>query len=95
MAISIDELSHMIADFEGQVRFCGDGYPLVSHLSKLETSQRLTMQSASSVALVAEKLYSVAPDRSVFTSANLNPTYLRKPQAEREREERLKAEGKI
>lgn len=92
MAISIEELSQLLCDFEGEVRFCGDGYFLVSHLSDKKTEERLTLQSAVSVALVAEKLYNAAPDKSVFTHASLNPTYLRKPQAEREREERLKAE---
>ena len=93
MAISIEELSSMLADFDGNVHFCGDGYFLVSHLSENKTSERLTLQSAVSVALVAEKLYESSEDKSVFTSSALNPTYLRKPQAEREREERLKAEG--
>ena len=93
MAISIEELEGMLSDFENCVHFCGDGYFLVSHLSENKTSERLTLQSAASVALVAEKLYEGAEDKSVFTSAALNPTYLRKPQAEREREERLKAEA--
>lgn len=93
MAISVEELSSMLSDFEGNVRFCGDGYFLVSHLTENKTSERLTLQSAVSVALVAEKLYENTADKSVFSSASLNPTYLRKPQAEREREERLKAEG--
>ena len=94
MAISIDELSHMLSDFEGSVHFCGDGYFLVSHLSENKTPERLTLQSAANVAIVAEKIYGDAPDKSAFTPAALNPTYLRKPQAEREREERLRAEGK-
>lgn len=94
MAISVEELSAILSDFEGQVRFCGDGYFLVSHMTEYKTPERLTLQSAVSVAAVAEKLYREASDRSVFTAAALNPTYLRKPQAEREREERLKAEGK-
>ncbi|MBQ4067379.1 MAG: tRNA (adenosine(37)-N6)-threonylcarbamoyltransferase complex dimerization subunit type 1 TsaB [Clostridia bacterium] len=90
-AMSVEELRALISDFEGTVRFTGDGYFLVSHLSEYKTPERLTLQSASSVAAVAEKLYSSTEDRSVFTSAALNPTYLRKPQAEREREERLRA----
>ena len=39
---------------------------------------------------VEEKLYNEADDKSCFTSDALAPTYLRKPQAEREREERSK-----
>ncbi len=93
MAISIEELEGMLSGFEGNVHFCGDGYFLVSQLTDKKTSERLTLQSASSVALVAEKVYESTDDKSVFTSTSLNPTYLRKPQAEREREERLKAEG--
>ncbi len=93
MAISITELSEMLSGFEGNVRFCGDGYSLVSHLSDLETAEFCRLQSAVSVAAVAEKLFGNTEDKSVFTASALNPTYLRKPQAEREREERLKAEG--
>lgn len=93
MAISIEELQSLLSNFEGEVHFTGDGYFLVSHLSEKKTAERLTLQSAVSVALVAEKIYNEAEDRSVFTHSSLNPTYLRKPQAEREREERLKAEG--
>jgi len=93
MAISIAELSEMLAGFEGEVRFCGDGYSLVSHLSPYKTEELYRLQSAASVAAVAKKLYDSTEDKSVFTPSALNPTYLRKPQAEREREERLKAEG--
>ena len=93
MAISIEELESILSNFEGEVHFTGDGYFLVSHLSDKKTQERLTLQSAVNVACVAEKIYNEAEDKSVFTHASLNPTYLRKPQAEREREERLKAEG--
>lgn len=92
MAISVEELSEMLSDFDGEVRFCGDGYSLVSHLSEYNTREFCRLQSAVSVAQVAEMIYNRTEDKSVFTASALNPTYLRKPQAEREREERLKAE---
>ena len=95
MAISVTLLSEMLSDFEGEIRFCGDGYSLVSHLSSCETPEPHRLQSAASVAAVAEALYNATEDKTVFTSSALNPTYLRKPQAEREREERLKAEGNV
>ncbi len=94
MAIAVTELAEMLSTYEGEIRFCGDGYSLVSHLSDCETAEPMRLQSAASVATVAEALYNAAEDKSVFTASALNPTYLRKPQAEREREERLKAEGK-
>ena len=93
MAIPVTELSEMLSAFEGEIRFCGDGYSLVSHLTEHKTFEPYRLQSGASVALVAEKLYNDTEDKSVFTPSALNPTYLRKPQAEREREERLKAEG--
>ncbi|MBR6676823.1 MAG: tRNA (adenosine(37)-N6)-threonylcarbamoyltransferase complex dimerization subunit type 1 TsaB [Clostridia bacterium] len=92
-AISVTELASRLSDFEGEVRFTGDGYSLVSHMTEYETPELYRLQSAVSVAAVAEKLYNEADDKSSFTPASLNPTYLRKPQAEREREERLMAEG--
>lgn len=93
MAIPVSTLSEMLSAFEGEVRFTGDGYDLVSHLSENETPHRLRLQSAASVAAVAERVYEEASDKSVFTDSAANPTYLRKPQAEREREERLRAES--
>ena len=95
MAIAVTELSEMLSSFEGEVRFCGDGYSLVEGLSEYKTSEPMRLQSAVSVATVAEALYNATEDKSVFTASALNPTYLRKPQAEREREERLKAEGNV
>ncbi|MBE6715046.1 MAG: tRNA (adenosine(37)-N6)-threonylcarbamoyltransferase complex dimerization subunit type 1 TsaB [Ruminococcaceae bacterium] len=92
MAISVSELSEMLSGYEN-VYFCGDGYFLVSHLSDFKTPDRLCLQSGVSVAAVAKRKYDLCEDRSVFTSDSLAPTYLRKPQAEREREERLKNEN--
>lgn len=93
MAIPVTELAEMLNGFEGEVHFTGDGYSLVSHLTVKLTAEPHRLQNACSVAKVAEKLYSDSDDKAVFTSSALNPTYLRKPQAEREREERLRAQG--
>ena len=76
---------------------CGDGYPLASaYFEKrpgfLPTPALLIPQNALSVALLAEKIYENAEDRSGFTDKRLSPKYLRASQAERERAERLAAE---
>jgi len=92
MAISVIELSEILAGFEGEVRFCGDGYFLTEHLTDNVTFEPARLQSAVSVAAVALRIYNEAEDKTGFCAAALNPTYLRKPQAEREREERLRAE---
>ncbi len=89
MAISVGELSEKLAGYSEEIYFCGDGYSLVESLSENVTPESLRWQNAASVAAVAEKVYDEAPDKT-FHPDVLVPTYLRKPQAEREREERLK-----
>lgn len=89
-ALSLDELREKLANLEEPVYFCGDGYSLTEQMSDTVTPPRLRIQSAASVAAVAERLWNAAEDKSVFSASSLVPIYLRKPQAEREREERLK-----
>lgn len=91
MAVSAEELGKAISAFDKNVYFCGDGYDLVCGFGKLETPERLRLQSAASVAAVAENIWNKTEDKSIFTPDALLPVYLRKPQAERERDERLRA----
>lgn len=93
MAISITELADMLKKYEGRAIYVvGDGYSVaVSALTKLgikicETPELLRDENAYSVAKVAVKLHSEG--KTTNDIAHL-PTYLRVPQAERERLERL------
>ena len=86
-ALSVEELSALLAEYSEKVYFCGDGYFLTEHLTDTVTPEVLRLQNAASVAAVAEKIYDEAEDKS-FSPDSLVPTYLRKPQAERERLEK-------
>lgn len=97
MAISISELANMLSKYEGQnIYVAGDGYTVaVRELSKLgvrlcETPELLREENAYSVARVAVKLH--GEGKTTDDISHL-PTYLRVPQAERERLERLKNEN--
>ena len=92
-AVSAEELSAEIESY-GTVYLCGDGAALYQSLHKGEgktvppsVSERY--QNALSVASVAARMWEQG---QTLSSAELAPIYLRKPQAEREREERLKKE---
>ncbi|MBE6635469.1 MAG: tRNA (adenosine(37)-N6)-threonylcarbamoyltransferase complex dimerization subunit type 1 TsaB [Ruminococcaceae bacterium] len=93
LAISIDELSRMLAEFSGwPVYLVGDGYRVAAAgISKngidlRETPELLRCENAYSVARVAVQMHNEG--KTVSDSEHL-PTYLRVPQAERERLERL------
>lgn len=90
MAISLGELSEKLMEYAEKVYFCGDGYLLTEEIRHTETPESLRWQSAASVAAVAERMYEETTDKSVFCPDSFAPVYLRKPQAEREREEKLK-----
>lgn len=83
------------------VYFTGDGYDLARETITLptvrETPEILRYQNAAHVASVAERKLLSVPEKewkTVFSAAALSPVYLRKPQAEREREEKLLSEKK-
>lgn len=89
-AISLAALGEeLMANYAGEtILFAGDGYD-VAHaaLSSLpltikETPYRLRMQSADSVARVAMRAIARG---ALLTARELSPTYLRLPQAERDR----------
>jgi tRNA threonylcarbamoyladenosine biosynthesis protein TsaB len=95
--IAITELVETLAGYGDEaIYLTGDAYDKVKAAADpgriAETPVRLRWQSAYGVARAAFEKWNTAPDRSVFTDAALNPVYLKKSQAEREREERLAEE---
>ncbi len=95
-AIMCEELEKELAQFDEDIYFCGDGYKLAKENIELKgiktTPEELIFQNAVSVAQLA--LLEYQKGNSVSDSL-LRPVYLRAPQAERERNERLMAEEKI
>ncbi len=96
-AISIDELGAQIRSLgTGRVYLVGDGYEVARHgllslgITPEHTPTGLILQSGGSVARVALDMYGRG---EVTTDILLSPTYLRLPQAERERLEREKTNG--
>ena len=90
-AISLEELARELAAYEGEkIYLSGDGYDMtraaLSELPLGNTPEELIYQSGYSVAMCALDAYE-AGERT--TDAELVPTYLRLPQAERERNARL------
>lgn len=91
-AISLSELSEELAAYgDTPVYLSGDGYDMtraaLTDCNLPETPEELIYQSGYSVAMCALAAYE-AGDRT--TDAELVPTYLRLPQAERERLEKEK-----
>lgn len=70
---------------------CGDGYDIAREdsLNAAPVPAPLAYPTGFGVALAGWRIYSAAEDKSVFTEAALVPVYLKKSQAEREREEAL------
>ncbi len=91
------ELDSYLAPYSEPVYLIGDGYKAaheaITKNSVRQTPQALRLPSAFAVAEAAYDLYESAEDKSVFTPNALTPVYLRKTQAEVEREERLAAES--
>ena len=89
VAIAIEELDLILANYGEDVRLCGDGYdvtlPLLTH-AVIPTSERYRHQSAYSVAQIARKMHGSG---ELCTDITLSPIYLRLSQAERERAERM------
>ena len=91
-AISLDALAEELAEFNEPIYLCADGYEIARKaLSQkgvplMQTPAALISQSAASVARLALELYEAG---AAVSDKELSPTYLRLPQAERERLERL------
>ena len=90
------DLDGYLAGFDEDIRLCGDGYesalPYVHHPRLHMTPELLRWPGAFAVAECAAALYARTDDPGAFREENLSPLYLRKTQAEREREERLAGE---
>jgi tRNA threonylcarbamoyladenosine biosynthesis protein TsaB len=95
-AISLDELAALLSGFDGtDIYLVGDGYDVAEKalegkgLTLCETPALLRTQNAYSIAKIA---YRSALANTTVSDKDIAPTYLRVPQAERERLERLSAE---
>ena len=94
--LSVDELCGILNEkYEDErVFFAGDAYgTMTSHPLRPKltayTPDVLRLPSAVGAALSAQHKWDAAEDRSVFTDSSLLPVYLKKSQAERERDERI------
>ena len=88
------DLIPMLEKYNESIYFVGDGYSLIENMqiSNLKvTPEMLRYQNAFSVGKIA---YRRLQDELYTTDKALSVEYLRKPQAEREREEKLKEENK-
>ena len=92
-AISADELAKELISYGEEVHLTGDGYDVAVKLlsergvSLSETPPLLRNENAYSIAKIALKKYL---NGEILTDSEIMPTYLRLPQAERERLEKLK-----
>lgn len=88
--IMLCDLIPMLKAYNQPIYFVGDGYSLIENIedeSFMQTPEMLKYQNAFSVGKVA---YKALLNGEGVTDEGLRVEYLRKPQAEREREERLK-----
>lgn len=94
-AIALTELAKELTEITEPIYICGDGYEtarkaLINEGVNTEnTPELLILENAVSVAKVAKRLYESG---NYTTDSDINPTYLRLPQAERERLERQNSE---
>ena len=95
--MTLDDLASLTEKYEGaRVYLTGDAYGLAKEkIKSCETPLTLRRQNAVGVALLGERKFRMATgaERETMTEEALSVIYLRKPQAEREREERLAKEG--
>lgn len=91
MAVSHSALAEMLRDTEDRIYLVGDGYGVTKRaldalgIKTEATPERLRPQSAASVGAVAYRKYKIG---EAVDDLIISPTYLRMPQAERERLER-------
>jgi len=94
----ISDLMNALSKYTLDIYFTGDAYEIVTSEATLPnikpTPSLLRLQNAAGVASLGERKYREATgaEREGMTAEALSVIYLRKPQAEREREERLAAE---
>ena len=95
-AIAISELAQELKEYSEPIYLVGDGYDvarrglIAAGVDVKETPKLLITENAYSVALVANRKYEKC---ETVSDLEIAPTYLRMPQAERERLERLAAES--
>ena len=95
-AIAISELADELKEYSEPIYLVGDGYDvarrglIAAGVDVKETPKLLITENAYSVALVANRKYEKG---ETVSDLEIAPTYLRMPQAERERLERLAAES--
>lgn len=95
-AIAISELAQELKEYSEPIYLVGDGYEVAkrglaaSGVDVKETPKLLITENAYSVALIANRKYERG---ETLSDLEIAPTYLRMPQAERERLERLAAES--
>lgn len=93
-AIAIQELENELLSFNEPIYLSGDGYDITKNgFTKIKigiTPETLKYQSGFSVAMCALKKYN---EGVRTTDLELIPTYLRLPQAERERLEKINKQG--
>ena len=96
LPISISELAEELKSYDEPIYLVGDGYEVAKRglcalgVAVTPTPRLLITENAYSLALVAKRKY----ERGEFTTdLEIAPTYLRMPQAERERLERLEKEA--
>jgi tRNA A37 threonylcarbamoyladenosine modification protein TsaB len=94
-AIDVHDLLKELGNYPMKVHFLGDGVPVYQDVLCAETSNEyhitpphLSRQRGAAVAVLGEVYYRQGKTE---TPAQHRPVYLRKSQAEREREERLNA----
>lgn len=96
-AIALSALADELRGLGGPIYIVGDGYAVATKALRAagikteDTPPLLIGQSAYSIGLVALRQFK---DGTVGNDLTVNPTYLRMPQAERERLERLNNENK-
>lgn len=96
-ALDIHALIAELRQFESEVIFLGDGVPVYQEIIEREMGERasfapahLSRQRAAALAALGAEYYK----KGLFTSADaMRPFYLRKSQAEREKEERAGEKG--
>lgn len=96
-AIALTDLATELSTYDAPIYLCGDGYATAKRALEsagvkiMNTPELLICENAYSVARVAKRMY----DSGEYVSdIDIAPTYLRMPQAERERLERLAKESK-
>lgn len=95
-AIAISDLAKELKEYSEPIYLVGDGYDvarrglIAAGVDVKETPKLLITENAYSVALVANRKYE---NGETVSDLEIAPTYLRMPQAERERLERLAAES--